>query len=189
MDRAKGMEGRRKRVRSRRCDPCSTIDGTRLNGLQCQKKTICIIGNIGMTLLWHVQFAAILGDAFLQWLSPCSLYRHWTIPVDGVKKGGQKSKRKRGRNTLRYKEKGKDIVIRAHPRATATSVFVAHERAQSHTLSFSHWHLHCTFPCAATNASYKTYLFYVQKRNCSLNKRSRNNRYKELLSRISFQFR
>lgn len=41
-------------------------------------------------------------------------------------------------------------------------------RAQSHTLSFSHWHLHCTFPCAATNASYIKRIYFMYKRETAL---------------------
>jgi len=66
--------------------------------------------------------------------------------------------------------------------------FVAHKRAQFHTLILSLAPpLH--FPMRRNKCIlYKTYLFYVQKRNCSLNKRLRNNRYKGSLSPISFRF-
>lgn len=94
-----------------------------------------------------------------------------------------KKKYKKRKEGEIYCGEGKEGERYCHRRSRAPSCnvyfrFVAHERAQTHILSFSHWHLHCTFPCAATNASYKTYLFYIQKRNCSSNKCLWNNRYK-----------
>lgn len=97
-------------------------------------------------------------------------------------------KKKKG-ETHCGKEIRKNIVRRSRtPSCNVYFRFVAHKRAQFHTLVLSLAPpLH--FPMRRNKCIlYKTYLFYVQKRNCSPNKRLRNNRYKGPLSRISSRF-
>lgn len=99
---------------------------------------------------------------------------HGRTPCDSV---GKKEKKRKKEHIAEGKEERKKKTFssrRSHTLACNVNAFVswcanAHDLdTLSIYLFLSHWHLHCTFPCVATNAPYKTYsFFYVQKRNCA----------------------
>lgn len=111
-------------------------------------------------------FAAILSDAFLQpRSSPCTDVHRAIQSVEKRREGRRKKRRTYCGRERREEKENIFTDVRTHSRVTSTLPFCG---AQTRAISaLSRWHLHCTFPCVATNASYKTYFFYVQERNCT----------------------